>query len=532
MPERQRTVRESLRWAFALSWGQRGIRTIFTILLAAILGPETFGIVAMALVYIAFGDLILEQGVTTAIVQRRQLDREHLDAAFWLNLTFSVAIVALSIAFAGWWADVNDVPELQNVVIVLSFTLLIWGLTIVQTAQLQRDLQFQKLALRANAAALLGGLVGLGLALWGAGVWSLVFQHVVIACVSVVLLYAVSDWRPRLRFSRSHAREIFGFSSSVFVANLGGWVNRRGDVLLIGLFFGPTVVGIYRLADRFVDAVLELTLRPVGLVSLPHFARLQHDREALRGTVASFVHLVMLTTLPALLALAACSQYVLGVIGPEWEPGTDAMRLLCVVGIVKGLVLFTGPLLFAVARPLARALTIWIIAAVNVAAIVGVGFALETASESAQLFGVSAVRAIVALVLVVPMNLFIISRLAGLPARTLAPWAVAPVVAGLASIGAVQALSATGLLDDVPAVVALLVAGSLAFLVAGAGLFALEPRARAEVNRLRRALAGSRRAQPLATADEPVPDVDGVDGAFEDLDGSEPARADRGVPYP
>ncbi len=443
----ERTLRESLRWAFALTWGQRGITLVFTIMLAAILGPEAFGIVAMALVYLAFVDLVQDQGVATAIVQRTQLDREHLDSAFWINLVWSVALAGVSFLLAGWWARVNDVPELESVIQVLSITLVVYGFAFVQQAYLQRELQFEKLALRANVAALVGGVVGLVLALTGAGIWALVAQQIALAFTSVVLMWAVSDWRPSFRMSRTHAKDIFGFSTGVFVANLGGFVNRRGDVLLMGLFFGPTVVGIYRLADRFVDAVLELTLRPIGMVSLPHFSRLQHDRDALRATVSSCIRLVMLTAVPALLALAACSEYILAMVGPEWEPGAVAMKLLCVVGIVKGLVHFTGPLLFAVARPLSRALMLWVIAAVNIVAIVGAGLALEAASEPDQLLGMSAVRAIVSLVVVVPLNLVIIKRLAGISIRTLAPWTVAPLVAGGAAIAAVQAISSLGALE-------------------------------------------------------------------------------------
>ena len=89
------------------------------------------------------------------------------------------------------------------------------------------------------------------------------------------------------RFSRRHARDLLGFSSHVLLANLGGFVNRRADALLVGVFFGPVVVGVYRLADRFVDLLLDLTMRPVGMVSLPFFSRLQHDRENLRNAVAT-----------------------------------------------------------------------------------------------------------------------------------------------------------------------------------------------------------------------------------------------------
>ena len=83
-------------------------------MLAAILGPEDFGIVAMALVYLAVVDLLLEQGFLTTIVQREQLDREHLDSAFWVNLVWCLVLAAVSFALAGWWAELNDVPELQT----------------------------------------------------------------------------------------------------------------------------------------------------------------------------------------------------------------------------------------------------------------------------------------------------------------------------------------------------------------------------------------------------------------------------------
>ena len=97
----------------------------------------------------------------------------------------------------------------------------------------------------------------------------------------------------------------------------------------------------------------------------------------------------MLTTLPALLVFAVCSDYVMAVIGPQWEIGADALMLLCVVGIVKGLVYFTGPLLFAVAKPFFRATMLWFLAGVSVVTVVAVGYALEGASAQRQLAGMS-----------------------------------------------------------------------------------------------------------------------------------------------
>jgi O-antigen/teichoic acid export membrane protein len=204
----------------------------------------------------------------------------------------------------------------------------------------------------------------------------------------------------------------------------------------------------------------------------------------------------MRTTLPALVVLAACSGYVLAFIGPEWEVGADALKLLCIVGIVKGLVHFTGPLLFAVAKPFYRATMLWFFAAVSVATVVAVGYTLEGETAQRQLNGMSGARALVALAVVVPLNLFIISRIAGLRPRTLARWLPAPLAAGISAILAVAVLTQTGALDAAPPVVALLVAGGVAVALAGTMMLALDPEAR----RLAQRLLATRRSSAAGTS--------------------------------
>ena len=133
----------------------------------------------------------------------------------------------------------------------------------------------------------------------------------------------------------------------------------------MGIFFGPVAVGLYRLADRFMDNLLEVTMRPIAYVSLPFFSRLQNDRPALREAVASCVRTTLILTVPAMAVMAACSDFLMAVMGPEWEPAADVLKLLALVGIGKAIVFFTGPLLFAVARPHLRAVMLWILAALS-----------------------------------------------------------------------------------------------------------------------------------------------------------------------
>ena len=489
----RRTFIGSLKWAFAMNWGQRMLGAVFTFVLAALLGPHDFGVVAIALVYISLTHVFLEQGFSTAIIQRENLEPDHLHAAFWVNLASCVFLAGLTVALSGWWAEVNGAPELQQVLSVLSLLLVIEGLIIVQDAYLKRHNEFKKLAAMTNVAALVGGVLGVGLALAGGGVWALVVQQLSMDAVALVLFWIVSPWRPAFRFSRRHARDLIGFSLHVFSANFGGFVNRRADALLVGVFFGPVVVGIYRLADRFVDLLLDLTMRPVSLVALPLFSRLQRDREGLRSAVDSCMRVTLVAAIPSLLALAACSEFLLAVIGPEWAAGADALKLLAVAGIGKAIISFTGPLLFAVGRPAFRAVMLWVLGAASAGAVVAVASLLQSSSEERQIFGVALSRALLFVIVFVPVNLVIVEWLTGFRIRAFGAMAAAPTVAGMAAIAVVVLLREATAIESIPPIAGLAIAGLLAAGTAAGTLFLLDSHSRAYVRSLRRMLASTYR---------------------------------------
>ncbi len=495
-----RSLRASVAWAFVMNFGQRGLATLFTFALAAMLGPEEFGLIAMGLAFVALIQVVLEQGISTAIVQRERMESRYLDAAFWLNLVWCLVLAGACVALAGAWAAANDTPELRDVIFALSGLLLIWGLMIVPMSLLQRDARFKELGVVWNIAASAGGVAGVALAVAGAGVWAFVAQQLVMEGVAVVAMFAILRWRPRLGFSREHARELLGFSSSVFVANIGGFVNRRADTLLMGLFFGPVAVGLYRIADRIVDLVLEFTMRPVGVIALPHFSRLQSDPEGLRESVEKCLRLTLLVAVPALAAVAATSDFVVGLFGPEWLPAASVLPVLCVVGLVKGLVFFTGPLLFAVARPLLRAAVLWVLGALSAVTVVVVGAALTGSSADDQILGMGASRAALFVVAILPLNLVILRRFGGLRISRLGRSLPGTVASGLAAVGVGVGLDASGALDGMSAVPAAVIAVGAAGTVALAVLALVDSQARSELRSLRERLTGRG-----ASGTQPVP---------------------------
>lgn len=483
-PGTQRRFSSALKWAFVMNSGMRVTGLVTTFVLAGILGPFDFGLASMAMVYIAILQVFLDAGVSAAVIQREQLEERHLDSAFWMMLAWCALLAGLAFGTAGIWAQVNGEPDLKPVIQVLSIWLVIMGLTIIQQAILRREMRFKPLAVRANVGALAGAGAGIGLAVAGYGVWALVAEQIVTALVGLVLLWAISDWRPGFRFSRRHARDLLGFSVQGLLGDLGGYIGRRADYLLIGIFLGPTVVGLYRLADRLVDGVLSVTTTPVGTVSLSHFSRLQGDAPGLRRAVLGSVRATSLMNVPALLLLSGCATAVTGLLGSQWLPASDALKILAVVGIAKALTILVSPLLYALGRLRWRLLVIWSLTAVSIGAFAITGLALQDEPIGAQVIWTAASRGILFALVFVPVSLVVLSRFGGVRLGELGQAFVGPGIAGFGGGLVAFALSDSGVLDHLPAIVTLLVALTVGGGVTLGLLIALDETVRTRVARI------------------------------------------------
>jgi len=463
-PSGHRGLTHALLWALAMMGGQQGLAALVTFVLAGLLGPEAFGLVAMASIYVAFVQLFLEQGLGPAIIQRPELEDRHLDAAFWMVMALGAVLLTVSLAFSEWWAGVNAVPELARVIRWLSLQIPLFALTVVQIALLRRRMDFKVLALRSNVSVASGGVAGLSLAFAGYGVWALVAQHLVQNAVGAVLLWAVSDWRPRLRFERQAARDLLGFSSGAFLGRIGIFVGDRADALLIGLFFGPTAVGLYRLADRLMRLFVDLSTRVLQQVALPEFSRLQAERERLLRSLQNLLRTSASTAIPPLVVVAASSAQLTAFLGERWEPAATTLSILCGVGIVRALTVVTGPIMRALGRPHAHAAFVWSHALPSALTFWAVAVWIGEAAPADQAAGIAISRSVLYVALFLPINVWIVRSFTGLRFARLAG-AAGPAFAG-ALVGGVMAWAAG--LPAWPAWLPVLVQRTLPPLVGGA----------------------------------------------------------------
>ena len=363
--------------------------------------------------------MFLDQGFVAALIQRKNLEPEHLDAVFWMDQALSVFLVGISILLSGWWAARNHVPGVAVVISVLSISIPLEGLAVVQGAILSREMDFKSLSIRANVAVLVSGLVGIGMALAGFRIWALVGQQIVRDTTALVLLWKLSSWRPRFKFSWSHLRDLTGFSISNFIAQLGIFADQQAASVLLGLLFGPVAVGLYRIADRVSNTIVTMAMASIQAVSLPEFSRLQDDPAELRKSALTCVRLSSAVSLPTLAGLAVVSPALMATLGPQWSAAADVLKILSVLGMLMIFAYFTGPLLQALSRTRELAILEWTRMAVGTVLLVWAGFLVRNASVNMQVASIALARFITGGVLVTPAFVYVFMRLGKISLREL-----------------------------------------------------------------------------------------------------------------
>ena len=458
------TFGRAANWSVAMSLGNQLTTTLAAFVIAAILGPEAFGTVALAILFLLFVQLFLEQGITTTIVQRKNLTADHLNAAFWIVIATAAGLLIGTLLLAGWWADVTNAPELEAVLRVMSPIIVIEALTVVQQALLQRTLEFKQLALRANVAAIVGGVVGVTAAFAGAGVWALVAQQLTTKLVALVLLWVVGTWRPSFRFSRKAAAELYGFSSRVFLGKAGTFAQSQFDSIVIGVAVGPIAVGLYRLALRVTRTIVNAFSKPVALAALPAFSRAQDDRALLDVRFREAVGRSAGVVIPLVVGAAAVSDLLFDVLGEEWSGAAAVLVAFAVLASARSVNNLCGPMLMATGRPGTVAALSWSLSVINVTSFLAVAWLVRAWGPADQAFAMAVARTATFTVLYLPVTVSLALRasgttLQGLLAEMLPPLASVPAIV----VGARVAVMLLGsVLDDWLLLLAAVASGGIA----------------------------------------------------------------------
>ncbi len=350
-PHRRRAIAKGTAWAAIDNWTQQVFQLVTFLIIGNILGPDIYGTMVIALLYVLFIQAFLVEGFSQSIVQRAEIEREHVEAAFWSLTGLGLIAVALSFPAAGLVASVFSKPVLVEVIRWLSISFLFAGASSVLQSRLRRDLNFRALALRSVVAYGSAAAVGITLAVMGYGIWSLVVYHLWLSILDFLMLNLLTRWLPRPRFSQRHFGDLFHFGAHITAARIVNFFNSQIDRLLVGYVLGTTALGHFGMARRVVDGATFGLAGVMNTVALSVLSRLQDDRERLVQAFRSATHFISLIIFPAFAGLALVAPILVDAfLRPEWRPMGGVLQILSLGAMVVSLNWVLGAIIRATGR--------------------------------------------------------------------------------------------------------------------------------------------------------------------------------------
>ena len=343
---------EGVVWSVIQNWGSQAGSLIVFLILARLLSPEAFGLIGLANVFLAFMQIFLEQGFSQALIQREEIQPEELDTAFWTHVFSGLLLTIISFLSSGFVAEIFAQPKLIPIIQCFSFLFFINSLSHVHKAILSRTFAFKVMAVRTIVGIIIGGIVGIVMALNGFGVWSLVSQQFIYEAVEVFIIWGAIDWRPKLRFSFQHLQSFLNFGLNILALKFLAFCNKRTDNLLIGYFLGEVALGYYLIAFRVLEVMTQLLVSTTKQVALPTFSRLQTEPERFRQAFYKVTLFTSLIAFPTFLGMIIFTrELVLTLFGDQWLPSVPVMQILGFAGILNAISFFNGSVFMAMGKP-------------------------------------------------------------------------------------------------------------------------------------------------------------------------------------
>ena len=325
---KQRTFK-AIVWDLLGRFLTQGSSFVLTIILARLLAPEEFGVVAMAMAFITISNVFVDFGFSSALIQNQENTSLTYSSVFYFNVFAGLTITIIIFLLAPSIGDFYGNESIVNLVRWLSLVFLFNSFNRVQNAILSKELNFKSLSMRLLVASILGGIGGVILAYNNYGVYSLVFQTLSTAFFSTILLWSTSKWTPDLKFSFNEVQKLFGFSSYAFFERLINNIFMRLDVLLIGKIFTPLSVGFYTRASSLKDQVTKYSSTSITRVFYPVLSSLQSNDQEFQRIYFRLISVIIFMSfgLSGLLYILG-EDIIVFLFGLKWMPSVLMFKLL------------------------------------------------------------------------------------------------------------------------------------------------------------------------------------------------------------
>lgn len=329
-----RTTR-GVAWNFSEQIARRGLSTLVTLVLANLLSPEDFGLMAMMALFIAISGTLMESGFGEALIRRRETRPDDFNTAFFSNLALGLVAYLLLFLSAPFVAEFYEEPRLVALIRVLGLAVVINSFQVVHHALLTRRLDFKKQLTATLPAVVISGITAVVLAYWGFGVWALVGQVLIAAIFTTVFLWVATGWSPTLVVSRRAFLDMYGFGYKLFLSAFIDTLFRNAYVVVIAKAFSATAAGYYYFADRIRELVLSQLVGAIQKVTYPALANFQDDDVRLKAGYRKIIQVTTFLLFPVMCILAAIAEPLFIALLPEkWLPAVPFLQLMCLAGML------------------------------------------------------------------------------------------------------------------------------------------------------------------------------------------------------
>lgn len=321
-----------IMWKLMERIGVQGIQFIISIILARLLLPEEYGIIALITIFLNIANIFIQSGFSSAIIQKKEVDEVDCNSVFYFNL--SIAIIAYFILYmlSPLIANFYKNPILSSVLRVQAITLIIGGLNAVQNAIIQRKMQFKKLFIVSMVAIIIQGLVGIFMAYKNYKIWSLVISNLVGSIVTTIILWFVTSWRPKLNFSIIRLKSMFKFGSRLLLSSLIDTIYNNLYSLIIGKKYDQEMLAYYNRGQNIPNLLVTNINSSIDGVLFPALSTYQDDKKGMKMLVRRSIVTSSFIVFPIMFGLFAISKpLTIILLTDKWIDSVPFMKLSCIM---------------------------------------------------------------------------------------------------------------------------------------------------------------------------------------------------------
>jgi O-antigen/teichoic acid export membrane protein len=322
-------------WSSLQLFGTQGIGLVVSIILARLLLPAEFGLIAMLGIFMGLAATLINSGLTSSLIRSENLDEEDYSTVFYFNLVVSGLLYVLFILVAPFIADFYNQPVLTAVVRVYSVTFVINAFSAIQITRLNKNMDFKTQLKVSIPSLILGCSIGIVMAYYGYGVWSLVWSAIIQALASTVQLWYFAKWKPLWVFNKEKFHYHFHYGIKLMFSGILDILFVNAYTIIIGKFFAPAQVGFYNRAESLQMFPVSAINSIIGKVTFPLFATIQNDDVRLKMVYKKIMQMVLFLVTPTLVLMAVLAEPLFRFLLTEkWLPAVPYFQILCFNGIL------------------------------------------------------------------------------------------------------------------------------------------------------------------------------------------------------